>query len=394
MSLAAMREWQSVGMVLLGLVLIGAILWDAFETMVLTRTVSRRWRFTGLFYFATRPAFYRMMRRRVGENRRHSLLSVYPPLSLFVLVACWAAALIMGFALLYDGLRIHLTQETETFGHYLYFSGTTFLTLGYGDLTPVEAIGRTLAVLESGTGFLFLALIISYLPVFYAAVQRREVMITMLDSRAGSTPSGHELLRRHAEAGCLADLIPTLREYEKWGAELLEAYLSYPVLSFYRSQHDDQSWLLTATAILDACALIEGGFEGEEPWSRSLRFQAHNTLAMLRHVLVDLAYILKLEPDFRSGSRLTPEIEAWVREDLARAGLTLRSDADARERLVTTLALYEPYALGMGDELLMPVPSFGRADVLRDNWQIAAWDGHRHEEPGDQGNGEAATRSR
>ena len=173
-------------------------------------------------------------------------------------------------------------------------------------------------------------------------------------------------------------LAPLLHDYEKWGAELLEAYLSYPVLCFYRSQHDDQSWLLTATAVLDACALIENGIEGDDAWIKPLRFQAHNTLAILRHVLVDLAYILQLEPDFKSGSRLTPEIEMWIRDDLAKVGLVLMADPAAANRLRTTLDLYEPYALGMGEELLMPISSFGRADVLKDNWEIAAWDGQRH----------------
>lgn len=363
---------------LLGAILVLSILWDAFETMVLTRTVSRKWRFTGLFYLATRPAFYRLMRRYIGERRRHGLLTAFPPLSLLALVACWVGALILGFALLFYGLRLHITSGSGSFSQYVYFSGVTFLTLGYGDLAPIESLGRLLAVIEAGTGFLFLALIISYLPVFYSAVQRREIMITMLDSRAGSSPSGHELLRRHAQAECMPELIELLKEYERWGGELLEAYLSYPVLCFYRSQHDDQSWLLTATAILDACTLIESGIESDEPWIKPLRFQAHNTLAMLRHTLVDLAYILKLEPDFKSGSRLTPEIEAWVRSDLAQAGLVLRSDEAAVQRLRETLALYEPYALGMGEELLMPISAFGRAEVLKDNWEIAAWDGQRH----------------
>ncbi len=372
---------QHLASALLGLALVLMILWDGFETMVLTRTVTRKWRFTGLFYLTTRPNVYRFVKRFVREGSRHAILTVYAPLSLLFLLFCWAVLLTFGYALLGYGLRIGLNKGMSSgFGDYIYFSGVTFLTLGYGDLAPQTGLGRLLAIFEAGTGFLFLALVISYLPVFYNAVERREVMITQLDARAGSIPSGHQLLRRHAEYGCMPELKDTLREYERWGAELLEAYLSYPILCFYRSQHDDQSWLLTATAILDACALIENGIESDEPWVNPLRLQAHNTLAMLRHVLVDLAYILRLAPDFDKPSRLSPELNAWILEDLRLAGLVLKTGPEAEARACKMVDLYEPYATGIGEELLMDLPAFGRADTLKDNWEIAAWDGERHTE--------------
>ena len=376
-----MHESQHLAAAALGLAIILVILWDGFETMVLTRTVTRRWRFTGFYYFVTRPFLYKFVRRFIPEGRRHPILTAYAPLSLLVLLAFWAGFLILGYAMLDYGMKIGVTPKAANdFGDYLYFSGVTFLTLGYGDLTPQTGLGRLFSVLEAGSGFLFLALVISYLPVFYGAVRNREIMIIQLDARAGSIPSGHQLLRRHAEYGCMAELKATLKEYERWGAELLEAYLSYPVLCFYRSQHDDQSWLLTLVAILDACALIENGIEGDDPWIAPLRMQAHNTLAMLRHVLVDLAYILRLKPDFERDSRLTPELAQWIRNDLRTSGLVLKSDAEAEARLEKMAALYEPYAHGIGEELIMSLPSFGRADTLKDNWEIAAWDGERHTE--------------
>lgn len=376
-----MKETQHLASAALGLIIILAILWDGFETMVLTRTVTRRWRFTAAYYLLTRATLYRTVRKFIPEGRRHGILTAYAPLSLLVLLAFWAGLLILGFALLDYGMKIGVSAKSANdFGDYLYFSGVTFLTLGYGDLVPQTALGRIFAVFEAASGFLFLALVISYLPVFYGAVRSREIMIIQLDARAGSIPSGHQLLRRHAEYGCMGELKATLKEYERWGAELLEAYLSYPVLCFYRSQHDDQSWLLTLVAILDACALIENGIESDEPWVAPLRMQAHNTLAMLRHVLVDLAYILRLKPNFHRESRLTPELADWIRDDLRMSGLVLRRGPEAQGRMQKMVDLYEPYAHGIGEDLIMSLPAFGRADTLKDNWEIAAWDGERHTE--------------
>src|SRR5439155_1254998 len=93
-----------------------------------------------------------------------------------------------------------------------------------------------LVVIEAGIGFAFLALVIGYLPILYQSFSRREVSITLLDARAGSPPSAEELLR-----GSWSDheeLTALLREWERWSAEVLESHLSYPVLSYYRSQHD------------------------------------------------------------------------------------------------------------------------------------------------------------
>jgi len=124
-------------------------------------------------------------------------------------------------------------------------------------------------------GFGFLALVIGYLPVLYQSFSRRELNITLLDARAGSPPSAEELLR-----GVGADheeLTALLAEWERWGAEVLESHLSYPVLSYYRSQHDNQSWLAALTTVLDASALVMVGIEG------ACARQASLTFAMARH---------------------------------------------------------------------------------------------------------------
>src|SRR5262249_14902963 len=137
----------------------------------------------------------------------------------------------------------------------LYFSGVTFFTLGYGDLTPIGPLGKFLAVLETGLGFGFLAMLISYHPVLTQAFSKREIVISLLDARGGSPPTAAQILIRSHNANSSAALKSDLAAWETWCAELLESCLSFPMLGYYRSQHDNQSWLAALTAILDTCAL-------------------------------------------------------------------------------------------------------------------------------------------
>src|SRR5260370_4104176 len=144
----------------------------------------------------------------------------------------------------------------------LYVSGTTLFTLGLGDIVPHAFPARVLVVMESGVGLGFMALVIGYLPVLYQAFSRREVSVALLDARAGSPPTAMELLRRHGFEGGHQALSELLAEWERWSAEMLETHISYPILCYYRSQHDNQSWLSALVAILDSCALLISIFEG------------------------------------------------------------------------------------------------------------------------------------
>src|SRR5215813_7701196 len=159
----------------LSILLIFGVLLDAFETVVLPRRVTRRFRFARFFYRITWIPSAALARQISSSRRRDSLLGFFGPLSLIMLLSVWAGGLIFGFAALHWSIESPLNPSAapHAFGTYVYLSGTTFFTLGYGDLTPAAAAGRVIAVLEAGVGFAFLALIIGYLPVNYQAVSRR-----------------------------------------------------------------------------------------------------------------------------------------------------------------------------------------------------------------------------
>lgn len=363
-----------LALTLLGLFTVLFVFSDTFNTIVMPKSVRRSSSLTSLYYRYSWPIWELVVKRLKDGPRRVAVLSSYGPLSLLLLMVFWACLLIVGFGMIHYGA--FTLGEAAGFGDSLYFSGVTFLTLGFGDLTPVHAAGRVWAVLEAGVGFGFLAIVISYIPVLSGAFSRREHLILLLDSKAGSDPTAGELLRRHANGKNLRGLTALLKEWEVWSAQQLEACLSYPILAYYRSQHDDQSWLNSLTCILDACALIIGGIEDHHEWERELRFQAQATFAMGRHLVVDLAYILYQPPDERMLGRLSEEQCAALIRTLAESGIPLHKDS--AEKIRELRALYEPYCVALAREFFFVLPAWLPTEAHLDNWQTTAWDKPKH----------------
>jgi hypothetical protein len=362
---------------LLGLALILLVLIDVFETVVLPRTVMRHMRLSNVFFDFAGRAYIAMGKLKPGELRSRLLVG-FAPIILLFLLAIWGAMMITGWALIEWGLQLGYNVGSLSLGESLYYSGVTFLTLGYGDIVPVTPLGRTVGVLEAGMGFGYIALVIGYVPVLYSAFSRRERQMLLLDTRAGSHPKGVEIVTRHAEARALGQLLPLLKEWEGFSAECLESYLSYPLLAYYRSQHDDQSWLKSLTAVLDACALIEVMRPVEAVWWDELHFQARATFAMARHLIVDLCYILDVPPIDGSVDRVSPAVYEELGRLLARAGVELPSDEPTVQRFRDVLRMYEPYVRALASELVLDLPNWCEAVVVADNWQVSAWEGERH----------------
>ncbi len=351
-------------------IILFAILLDAFETVVLPRRVQRQFRITSWFYRNTWRPWARLTSHIKSQTRREAFLGYFGPLSMIALLGLWACALIFAFALLQYGGGEHLSSGNIkiTFPVLLYHSGETFFTLGYGDITPASGFSRFLAVGEAGMGFAFLGVVIGYLPTIYTAFSRREIEISLLDARAGSPPSATELLGRAANTLDTASLDVLFHDWERWAAEVLESHLSYPVLSFYRSQHSNQSWLGALTVILDATALVMAGIENVN------NEQARRTFKMARHAVVDLAQVVNARYDPNAPDRLTGDDLAQIRSQLAEKGLNLHTDEIASQKLTELRSLYEPYAQGIGRNLFIPLPPWIHHDPIKDNWRSGPWD--------------------
>ncbi|HEV3143332.1 MAG TPA: potassium channel family protein [Gemmataceae bacterium] len=351
------------------LAIIAFVLIDAFEVMILPRRVRHGFRVARIFYRTVWIAWRAAARLFPPGRWRNGFLSIFGPLSLFALIGVWGVGLVVGFALLHWSLStaVSFARESDnSFMGYLYFSGTTFFTLGYGDMVPLGLWGRVLSVGEAGLGFGFLAVVISYLPVLYQAFSRREIAISLLDARAGSPPTAGELLRRLGEAKC-SSIGPMLEAWERWAAEVLESHLSFPVLSYYRSQHDNQSWVAALTVILDTSAILIAGAEEFDG------YQARLTFAMARHAAVDLALVFHAMPRPPQPDRLADVELARLQHTLRTAGLRIGDGPNVIKALTELRMLYEPVVNALAAHFLFALPPFLPEKPPVDNWQTSPW---------------------
>ena len=348
---------------------------DTFQTIILPRRPSGHLRITRLFYIATWGPWAACAHRVKEKNLREDVYGIYGPLSLILLLGLWAALLMTGFAMLYYAIGSPFQDMTgsaavndwQHFRSDVYVSGTTLFTLGLGDVLPHSVVARALIIAEAGFGLGFVALVIGYLPVLYQAFSKREVSIALLDARAGSPPTAGELLRRHGFDGGEVAIALLLAEWERWAAELLESHVSYPLLCYYRSQHDNQSWLSALTAILDACSLLITSLQGTP-----VR-QAQLTFAIARHALVDLVLIFHLKDKKIWQEQL--KIDRLPNEDfrrlcglLAKTDIELCGDPASEDRLRAIRELYEPYAQALSDYLCMPLAKWVAEPKTTDQW--------------------------
>jgi hypothetical protein len=351
-----------------GIACIFIVLFDAFQTIILPRRAVGRFRITRLFYIVTWKPWVFFAQRLHNPRKRESVFSYYGPLSLIFLLVIWATGMVFGFALIFRALGSPFNDSLNHPGFRtdLYVSGTTIFTLGLGDVTPQSPWSRELIIVEAGTGFGFLAVVMGYFPVLYGAFSRREVSIALLDARAGSPPTASELLARHSYDGAAEALGLLLIEWERWSAELLESHISYPLLCYFRSQHSNQSWISALTSILDTSALLIAGVQGHQAR------QAQLTFAMARHALVDLAQIFSLAPVQNAPDRLPRQMYEALYKRLCQSGVSVCRDDLSYERLTELRGLYEGYAEALGRYLNMPLPPWMPAEQRLDNWMKVA----------------------
>ena len=360
-----------------GLLFCSLVALDAVQTVVIPRRPSGRFRITRFFFIFTWTPWVFVGEHIKSHKVREQFYGVYGPISLIFLLLFWASLLILGFALMLYGFGTPYLDSSLPPGQHpvlhfftdLYVSGTSLTTLGPGDVIPRRQTARFLMIIESGTGLGLVALVISYVPVLYAAFSRREVSVALLDSRAGSPPTAAELLTRHGFDGGQPALITLLAEWERWSADILESHISYPVLCYYRSQHDNQSWLSALPTILDVCALLITTIEG--PASR----QAQLTFAMARHAIVDLGHVFQIEIDelallnVTETNRLSDTTFTRLCDRLSAVDIGLCTDSNSAHRLLAIRQLYEPRAQALADHLCMPLPQWISDPKPTDQWR-------------------------
>jgi Ion channel len=211
-------------------------------SQLLVRQLWRMWRWVG--------------NRRRRPERRESFLGTFGPAALLTLLAFWALSLVLGYGLVFDGLRAELTPPPPGFWTSFYFSAGTLLPLSYGDIVPDGALARVVTVAESATGVILVALVISLLFSLYQSFQAREELVVTLDALAGAPPSGIQILETAAVDRMPQRLEETFNDWRRWSAGVLESHLAYPILFYFRSSHDNEAWLNSFGAVMDAATLV------------------------------------------------------------------------------------------------------------------------------------------
>jgi hypothetical protein len=302
--------------VLLGIVIVGYILNDVFQSVVVPRPTPARFRLTR---WVVRPG-WRVWRavalRTATTGERERMLGTFAPLAVVVLLVLWLSLLALGYGFIFFGLRGQLRPVVTDFPTAVYFAGTSVLTIGFGDFVATSGLARVLALIAGGTGLGTIALAISFLFSLYASFQRREILIVTLDARAGAPPSGVTLLETMAKLGVVDELPRFFGDWEKWAAEVLDSHLAYPILAYFRSSHDNESWVSALGAVLDATTLLITTCTEGPLGPAKLMF------SMGTHLVEDLSRFFRIESDHDVGVERYEFDQA--RERLAAAGWRLR----------------------------------------------------------------------
>jgi Ion channel len=337
-----------------GLLVWLAVIWDGFATIVLPRTVAPMRRFSGRFNRWSWRLWAAVGRRVGPRGLQISFLAVYGPISVILLLLIWAGLMIVAFAMIYHGLgpRFQADRGPIGFGALLYMSASTFSTLGLGDVTFADPIARLFIILEASTGYLFLGLIITYMPTLEQAYGEREVGNQLIHSRAGRPPGAIKFLHRYASSERLEVLRGNLREGERWMAGILQSHLAHPVLSFYRAQHWGQSWLVSLTIVLDSCALLIVGGDGVAAE------QARLTYRMGLHLLKDLTDALSLTIDSRRSGRLTEADLPALTAALEASAIPWTIGPRQAAQLLRLVGRYEVYLMPLAEWLVIALPAW------------------------------------
>ena len=310
---------------LFGLSLLAWVLNDVFNTVILPRPSPARYRPAGLLTRWSWRLWRRYADAQRSPDRREHRLGVFAPAIVMTLLGLWIVLLIVGFAAVLLALGDGVAPKLTDFGSAMYFAAISMLTIGYGDYVPVALGSRLVAVAAGAVGLGIVALTITYLFSLYASFQRREVAVVTLDARAGAPPSGLTLLETCAGFGSDGELEEVFEAWERWAAEVLESHLAYPILLFFRSTHDHESWVSAIGAILDATTLLLTAIEGGP------RGQARATRALGSHLVEDIGRSFRFM-DRRASDR-GPGIERVEFDDararLGAAGYALVGDAEA-----------------------------------------------------------------
>ncbi len=273
-----------------GTALLLVTFYDLFQSVVLPRPAVNK---VQLARLVVRP-MWRVWRSIAPTGarsieRREARLAAFGPVALISLFVIWALALILAYALIIDALRDEFKPPLTDLAGSIYVSATTIVPLAYGDIVPELGLARFVMIIETATGVALAALAITLLFELYGSFRSREEAVVALDALAGAPPSAVQLLETVAEPGMDDVLRETFDQWRAWTAMVLESHLAYPLLVYFRSSHDNEAWVNSFAAVMDAATLVMSSTESD------VRGSARLMLTMGSHLAEDLTWVLRLK---------------------------------------------------------------------------------------------------
>ena len=330
-----------------GLLLVGLALWDVFQTIVVPRPTPG-WLRIGRYVvrWTWRPYRSIVVRFKTGLAR-DAMLGLYAPGAAIMLLVVWLVVIVVGYGLILFALRADLQPVPQTIGDAVYFAASSILTIGFGDIVATSGVARTVVVIGAATGLGIVALVITFLFSLFGSYQRREVLVVTLAARAKAPPSAMMLLITYARLGLVDELPSLFREWEVWTAEVLDTHVSYPLLGYFRSSHDNVSWVSSLGAVLDAAALVMTTIKGVPTGHAKITHRVGT------HLVEDIANIQGLKGEGSAVERAEFDV---VYAKLGKVGYELEPEDDAWRAFERERASYAGRLLALADYWATPAP--------------------------------------
>ncbi len=239
----------------LGLLLLALTFWDLFETVIVPRPTPGWFRISR---YLVRGSWHGLLAIRDGRPDRSydRVLGLFAPAMTVAMLGAWLVTLIVGYGLVLFALRDELRPVPTDLGTALYFAATSVLTLGFGDIVAEGTAARIVVATAAVSGLGSVALVVTFLFSLYGSYQRRESEVVALQAAAGAPPSAVALLETYAILGLIERLPGLFAQWGRWAGEVLDSHVAYPLLGFFRSSHDNLSWISALGSMLDAASLV------------------------------------------------------------------------------------------------------------------------------------------